>query len=78
MRQRNVVPGCFAVLILLCASLSGQSKPAADLIVTNAKVWTADKVRPQAEAFAVVGNRIVGVGSAAEMDAWHGPQTRVV
>ncbi|HEX5432856.1 MAG TPA: amidohydrolase, partial [Candidatus Angelobacter sp.] len=63
---------------LLCATLAAQSKPAADLIVTNAKVWTVDKVRPQAEAFAVVGDRIVAVGSSAEMDAWHGPQTKVV
>ena len=78
MRLRNVASGCFALLILLCASLAGQSKPAADLIITNAKVWTVDKIRPQAEAFAVVGDRIVAVGSAAEMDAWHGPQTRVV
>ena len=78
MKLRNFVSGCFPVLILLCASLAGQFKPAADLIVTNAKVWTVDRVRPQAEAFAVVGNRIVAVGSAAEMDAWHGPQTRVV
>lgn len=79
MRMRNfALPGRFAFVILFCASLAGQSKPAADLIITNAKVWTVDKVRPQAEAFAVVGDRIVAVGSAAEMDAWHGPQTKVV
>lgn len=78
MTMRNIAVGCFASLIFLCTSLAGQSKPSADLIVTNAKVWTVDKVRPQAEAFAVVGDRIVAVGSAAEMDAWHGPQTKVV
>ncbi|HET9183097.1 MAG TPA: amidohydrolase [Candidatus Angelobacter sp.] len=76
--MRNFVHGCFMFLALLCATLAAQSKPAADLIVTNAKVWTVDKVRPQAEAFAVVGDRIVAVGSSAEMDAWHGPQTKVV
>lgn len=70
---------CWLGLIaLLCAPGFAQSKPAADLIVTNAKVWTVDKVRPQAEAFAVVGDRIVAVGSAAEMDVWHGPQTKLV
>jgi len=66
------------LVALFCAACFAQSKPAADLIVTNAKVWTVDKVRPQAEAFAVVGDTIVAVGSAAEMDAWHGPQTKVV
>lgn len=78
MTMRNIAVAWVASLTLLSASLTGQSKPAADMIVTNAKIWTADKVRPQAEAFAVVGDRIVAVGSAAEMDAWHGPQTKVV
>ena len=55
-----------------------QAKPAADLIVTNAKIWTVDKTRPHAEALAVLGERIVAVGSAAEVDAWHGPQTKVL
>ncbi|HEV7551498.1 MAG TPA: amidohydrolase, partial [Candidatus Angelobacter sp.] len=45
-----------------------QTKPAADLIVTNAKIWTVDKTRPHAEALAVLGNHIVAVGSAAEVD----------
>jgi predicted amidohydrolase YtcJ len=55
-----------------------QSKPSADLIITNAKIWTVDKARPNAEALAVLGERIVAVGSAAEVDAWHGPQTKVL
>lgn len=55
-----------------------QGKPAADLIVTNAKIWTVDKAHPQAEALAVIGDRIVAVGSVADVDAWHGPQTKVV
>jgi predicted amidohydrolase YtcJ len=60
------------------AVAQAQSKPAADLIITNAKIWTVDKARPNAEALAVLGERIVAVGSAAEVDAWHGPQTKVV
>lgn len=55
-----------------------QSKPSADLIITNAKIWTVDKTRPNADALAVLGERIVAVGSAAEVDAWHGPQTKVL
>jgi len=55
-----------------------QSRPAADLIITNAKIWTVDKTRPQAEALAVLGDRIVAVGSVTEVDAWHGPQTKVL
>lgn len=63
---------------LACAAGYAQTKPSADLIITNAKIWTVDKTRPNAEALAVLGERIVAVGSAAEVDAWHGPQTKVL
>jgi predicted amidohydrolase YtcJ len=65
--------------VLFCAlSVSGQSKPAADLIIRNARVWTVDSSHPEAEAVAVLGDRIVAVGSNQDLDAWRGPNTRVV
>ena len=57
---------------------NAQSKPSATLIVTNAAVYTVDKQHPKAEAVAVVGDRIVAVGSRAEIALWRGPQTRVI
>jgi predicted amidohydrolase YtcJ len=57
---------------------STQVKPAADLTVSHAKIWTIDKSRPTAEAVAVLGERIVAVGSEAEVDLWRGPRTRVI
>jgi len=71
-----LIASCAAVFS--AARTSAQAKPGADLIVTNARIWTVDKAQPQAEALAVMGERIVAVGSAAEVDAWHGPQTKVV
>ena len=55
------------MLILLMGNFmaGAQAKPAADLIITNAKIWTVDKTRPHAEALAVLGERIVAVGMAA-------------
>jgi hypothetical protein len=50
----------------------------ADLVVTNAKIWTVDQTRPRAEAVAVKGDRIVAVGSVAEVGAWKGPETTVI
>ena len=50
----------------------------ADLIITNAKVWTVDAATPRAEAIAVAGERIAAVGSAAEVDGWRGPATRII
>ncbi len=54
------------------------SRPAADLIVTNARVWTVDPKRPEAEALAILGDRLVAVGSRAEVEAWRGPSTEVI
>jgi len=41
-------------------------------------VWTGDPGRPRAGAVAVVGERIAAVGSAAELEAWTGPDTRLI
>src|SRR5579862_3508654 len=73
---RSMMAMLFA--LLLSTSLQTQTRPAADLIVTNAKIWTVDNTRPRAEAMAVLGDRIVAVGTAAEVDVWHGPQTKVL
>lgn len=55
-----------------------QTRPTADLIVTNAKIYTVDKARPRADAVAVMGDRIVAVGTNAEIDHWRGPKTKVI
>jgi predicted amidohydrolase YtcJ len=68
---------CF-LIIMAALGANAQSKPSATLIITNAAVYTVDKQRPKAEAVAVIGDRIVGVGSRGEIDLWRGPQTRVI
>ena len=55
-----------------------QAPVVADLVVTNARVYTADDARPLVEAFAVRGTRIVFTGSAREAKALTGPATKVV
>jgi len=52
--------------------------PLADLVLTNANVLTVDEQRPQAEAVAMQGDRILAVGSAEEIDAYVGEQTEVI
>ena len=51
-------------------------QPAADLIITHAKIWTENAKQPEAEALAVLGDRIVAVGSLNEVQKWQGPKTR--
>jgi predicted amidohydrolase YtcJ len=50
----------------------------ADLIITNANVWTVDSVQPRADAVAVAGERIVAVGATDLVDRWRTPETRVI
>jgi predicted amidohydrolase YtcJ len=67
------------VAILGCVMcVFSQTKPAADLIIQNARIWTVDSSRPDAEAVAIFGDRIVAVGSNAQIDIWRGPHTRAV
>lgn len=60
------------------ALMFAQTRPAADLIITNGKLYTVGKTHPRAEALAVIGERIVAVGSAADLDQWRGPATKVI
>ncbi|HEY8714218.1 MAG TPA: amidohydrolase [Candidatus Acidoferrum sp.] len=66
------------VLWTMPLTAQGPYQPAADLIIENAKVWTVDKAIPSAQAVAVLGDRIVAVGSNAEVEVWRGPQTQVL
>ncbi len=52
--------------------------PSADMVVIHARVWTVDDKIPEAQGFAVIGDRVVAVGSDAEIGAWRGASTRVV
>jgi hypothetical protein len=59
-------------------SAAAQSKPAASLIILHAKVWTVDNAHPTAQAVAVLGERIVAVGTDEEIEAWRGAKTQVI
>jgi predicted amidohydrolase YtcJ len=50
----------------------------ADLIVTNARIYTVDDSRPVVEAMAVRGGRVAFVGARTAAMALRGPATRVV
>lgn len=60
------------------AFLPASPEPAADLLLTHARVWTAEAGTPWAEAVAVRGDRIVYVGSAQGAEAFRGPRTEVI
>ena len=65
-----------SILILLIPLMAFAQK--ADLILVNGKVWTVDAARPTAQAVAVVGDRILAVGTTKEIRAFASPSTKVV
>jgi hypothetical protein len=64
-------------LTLAAPPLAAQQPPA-DLIITNARIYTVDESRPVVEAFAVRGGRVAFAGDARGALALRGPQTRVL
>jgi predicted amidohydrolase YtcJ len=50
----------------------------AELVLLSAKIWTGNPAKPEAEALAVRGGRIVASGSNADVAALRGPKTRVL
>ncbi|MDQ8144865.1 MAG: amidohydrolase [Gemmatimonadota bacterium] len=66
-----------ATLLLAAVPLAAQT-PAAELVVTNARIYTVDGVVPIAEALAVSNGRVRFVGSVLGAKALTGPSTQVI
>ena len=52
-----------------------KTKIQADLLISVARVYTMDETLPMAESIAVLGNRILAVGSDTDLESLAGPQT---
>ena len=71
--------GLCVLFLILASSTNAWSANAgqyADLVVTNARIYTADGAHHLAEALAVRGGRIVYVGMTAESVTYIGPKTQ--
>jgi predicted amidohydrolase YtcJ len=72
-------PLLFAVALFLAAGTGARAAGSvADLVLVNGKVWTVNHAQPEAEAVAVWRDRILAVGTSAEIKALAGPKTRVI
>lgn len=67
-----------ALILLLWVPMARGAELPAELILHGGRVWTVDPARPEATAVAVRGDRIVRVGSDAEVLALRGTATEVV
>lgn len=71
-------PKFTAIIALALATFAASAAPSpADLVLTDARVYTADAKHSMAEAIAVKDSKIVFVGSKADAGAWIGPKTKV-
>jgi len=70
------LPPVIGAFLLLMAPIAHSIT--ADLLITNAVVRTMDTNQPLAEAIAVIGNRIVAVGSNANLAGAAGPKTAII
>src|SRR4029077_7072317 len=77
-RFRQFIAPLVVMIAVFLAASHAQFKPAADLIIQHAKIWTVDAANPKGQAVAVLRDRIVAVGTDADVEGWRGPQTRVI
>jgi predicted amidohydrolase YtcJ len=78
--DRRRLGALFALAVALVPSsryAHAAEKPA-DLVLLGGKIVSMDESRPQAEALAIRGDRIVAVGGTAEIERWMDDDTRVI
>jgi predicted amidohydrolase YtcJ len=69
----SVLPLICALAVAACHS---SSRASADVILTNANIWTGNDQQPTARALAVIGDRIVAVGNSDEIERWRDSRTQ--
>jgi predicted amidohydrolase YtcJ len=67
-----------AMLVPGAAAFAQAPVTDADLIVRNARIWTGDSTQRIAQALAVRGERLIAVGTNAQIEAHRSPRTRVI
>jgi predicted amidohydrolase YtcJ len=73
--SRTKATVAFGLVLLLSGRAWAQSGPP-DVVLTGGKIFTADLAQPYAQALAVRGERIVAVGTTAQINKLAGPATR--
>ncbi|HEX5765559.1 MAG TPA: amidohydrolase [Woeseiaceae bacterium] len=66
------------ILAFILGACESEQQDTATLVVTDARVWTGEPEMPWAEAVASDGEKIVAVGSNADVAGWIGTGTEVI
>jgi predicted amidohydrolase YtcJ len=75
---RQIRRALSALLVLLGLAVAAAADPAADTVLYNGKIFTADAHRPWAQAIAIRGSRILAVGNNGPVRALAGAGTRSI
>lgn len=75
--SRNIIGAVFCAALLVACGGGDSGSDRADLVFTNAKIYTVDDANPLAEAVAVRDSEIVYVGDAAGVAPYVGDETVV-
>jgi predicted amidohydrolase YtcJ len=67
-----------ALPLMSAACIQARAQIPADTILLHGKVWTENPRQPEAEAVAILGHHIAGVGSSAEILKLAGPSTIII
>lgn len=67
-----------ALLVAVPGAPAGAQAGAATLVLRNGRIVTVDSARPEAQAVAIAGDRILAVGTNAAIERYVMPGTRVI
>ena len=71
--------GTFVLVLALAGCTSDHpSRPDADRIFINGKIWTGDDAQSSTQAMAITGDKIIAVGTTAEIRALASDNTEVI
>ncbi len=78
--RQPIILNIFLLVACLARIAFARTGPAqvADLLLLDGHIYTANPARPWVRALAVRGERILAVGSVAEMAKFRGPHTRLI
>ena len=68
----------FFLILFLISAVACEPDPGADIILTNATIWTVDDDNPEAEAVAIARNGIIAVGDNADILELATEETQVI
>ena len=68
----------FLPVLTLLIACQNEDQQVADLIISNATIWTGNDQQPSAQAIAISADTLMAIGSIESLETYKGNQTKVV